>query len=214
LANVWHRSLFKSKLDLLVGVEWNKDTNYFSNIVESCSRDLHCYIAQVNTSQFGDSRITQPVESARLDILRLKGGTNDAILIAEIDLEGNIVAFLGLSLIPTKHKLIIENKTFYTWCVIDAILFTEWLDVTSVTHSNDPIDNTPIELKMKGNQLISSNPYPLFVSWVESMNTCDIRNSLCNHVSFFASDTTSNQWLKENANGKVITIDDFFEVVK
>jgi len=41
----------------------------------------------VNTSQFGDSRITQPVESARLDILRLKGGTNDAILIAEIDLE-------------------------------------------------------------------------------------------------------------------------------
>jgi hypothetical protein len=87
LANVWHRSLFKSKLDLLVGVEWNKDTNYFSNIVESCSRDLHCYVAQVNTSQFGDSRLTQPVESARLDILRLKGGTNDAILTAEIDLE-------------------------------------------------------------------------------------------------------------------------------
>jgi len=87
LANVWHRSLFKSKLDLLVGVEWNKGTNYFSNIVESCSRDLHCYIAQVNTSQFGDSRLTQPVESARLDILRLKGGTNDAILTAEIDLE-------------------------------------------------------------------------------------------------------------------------------
>ena len=87
LADVWHRSLFKSKLDLLVGVEWNKDTNYFSNIVESCSRDLHCYIAQVNTSQFGDSRLTQPVESARLDILKLKGGSNDAILVAEIDLD-------------------------------------------------------------------------------------------------------------------------------
>jgi hypothetical protein len=87
LANVWHRSLFKSKLDLLVGVEWNKDTNYFSNIVESCSRDLHCYIAQVNTSQFGDSRLTQPVESARLDILKLKGGINDSILVTEIDLD-------------------------------------------------------------------------------------------------------------------------------
>ena len=87
LANVWHRILFKSKLDLLIGVEWNKDTNYFSNIVESCSRDLHCYIAQVNTSQFGDSRLTQPVESARQNILRLKGGLNDAILISEIDLD-------------------------------------------------------------------------------------------------------------------------------
>jgi hypothetical protein len=87
LANVWHRSLFKSKLDLLIGVEWNKDTNYFSNIIESCSRDLHCYIAQVNTSQFGDSRLTQPVESARKDILKLKGGTNDSILVAEINLK-------------------------------------------------------------------------------------------------------------------------------
>jgi hypothetical protein len=86
LANVWHRSLFKSKLDLLVAVEWNKDTNYFSNIVESCSRDLHCFIAQVNTSQFGDSRLTQPTESARQDLLRLKGGVNDSILIAEFDI--------------------------------------------------------------------------------------------------------------------------------
>lgn len=85
LANAWHRSLFKSKIDLLVGVEWNRDTNYFSNIVESCSRDLHCIIAQVNTSQFGDSRLTQPTESARTDLLRLKGGTNDAILVAEIE---------------------------------------------------------------------------------------------------------------------------------
>ena len=149
-----------------------------------------------------------------LSILNLSNAKSGNILekAAEFDSEGNIVAFLGLSLIPTKHKLIIENKTFYTWCVIDAILFTEWLDVTSVVHSNDPIDNTPIELKIKGNQMISSNPYPLFVSWVESMNTCDIRNSLCNHVSFFASNTTSNQWLKESPNGKVITIDDFFEV--
>jgi hypothetical protein len=88
LANVWHRSLFKSKLDMLIAVEWNKDTNYFSNIVESCARDLHCYIAQVNTSQYGDSRLTQPTETARMDLLRLKGGLNDTILIAEIELDG------------------------------------------------------------------------------------------------------------------------------
>lgn len=88
LANVWHRSLFKSKLDMLVAVEWNKDTNYFSNIVESCARDLHCFIAQVNTSQYGDSRLTQPTESARMDLLRLKGGLNDAILVSDIELAG------------------------------------------------------------------------------------------------------------------------------
>ena len=87
LANVWHRSLFKAKLDLLVGVEWNKDTNYYSNIVESCSRDLHCYIAQVNTSQYGDSRLTQPTKTESKDLMKLKGGINDSILVTEIDVD-------------------------------------------------------------------------------------------------------------------------------
>lgn len=88
LANSLHRSLMKGKIDLLISIEWNKDTNYYSNIVEATTRDLHVYIAQVNTSQYGDTRLSQPVETARKDILRLKGGTNDTILVAELDIKG------------------------------------------------------------------------------------------------------------------------------
>ncbi|CAA0221930.1 RNA-dependent RNA polymerase family protein [Tenacibaculum maritimum] len=87
LANVYHRSLMKSKIDLMIGIEWNKDTPYFSNIVEATSRDIHSYFAQVNTSHFGDTRLTRPSKSAIKDILRLKGGDNDAILIAQINIE-------------------------------------------------------------------------------------------------------------------------------
>lgn len=86
LADSLHRSIFRSKIDLLIASEWNKDTCYFSNIVESLSRDLHAYIAQVNTSQYGDSRLTQPSKTEIKDILKLKGGDNDTILIGEIDL--------------------------------------------------------------------------------------------------------------------------------
>ncbi len=86
LADLEHRSLLRSKIDLLVALEWNKDTPYFSNIIEASSRDLHCYVAQVNTSQFGDTRLTQPTDSARRDLLRLKGGTNDAILVSKLDI--------------------------------------------------------------------------------------------------------------------------------
>ena len=87
LANSLHRSLFKGKIDLLVGVEWNRDTNYFSNIVEASSRDLHVFVAQVNTSQYGDTRLTQPKDTNGKDLLKLKGGTNDAILIANINID-------------------------------------------------------------------------------------------------------------------------------
>lgn len=85
LADINHRALWKNKADLVIGVEWNKDTPYYSNIVEATSRDLHCYFAQVNTSQFGDSRLTKPVQSALKDVLRLKGGDNDALLLATFD---------------------------------------------------------------------------------------------------------------------------------
>ncbi len=87
LADTYHRSIFRSKIDLLIASEWNKDTPYFSNIVEASSRDLHCYIAQVNTSQYGDSRITQPTESARKDLLKLKGGRNNTILVEEMNIK-------------------------------------------------------------------------------------------------------------------------------
>lgn len=85
LADSFHRSLFRAKIDLLISSEWNKDTPYFSNIVESLSRDLHCYIVQVNTSQYGDSRLTQPTVTAKKDLLKLKGGKNDTVLLEYIN---------------------------------------------------------------------------------------------------------------------------------
>jgi len=86
LSNIDHRARFKSKIDLLVASEFNQDVNYFSNIVESSARDLHCYIAQVNDSKFGDSRITQPSKTYSKDILKVKGGKNPTILVDSIDL--------------------------------------------------------------------------------------------------------------------------------
>ncbi|HRI04352.1 MAG TPA: hypothetical protein PLL77_11475 [Pyrinomonadaceae bacterium] len=85
LADIAHRTLFQSKVDLVVASEWNADVSYFSNIVESLSRDIHCYVAQVNNSKFGDSRLTQPSSTVKKDLLKLKGGLNDTILVGEID---------------------------------------------------------------------------------------------------------------------------------
>src|SRR5690606_33854644 len=44
LADSYHRCIFRSKIDLLIASEWNKDIPYFSNIVHALSRDLHCYV--------------------------------------------------------------------------------------------------------------------------------------------------------------------------
>ena len=65
----------------------NKDTNYFSNIIESISRDVHCYAIQVNDSRYGDTRIVSPSKSEVMNIIRVKGGDNTTYLKTTLDLE-------------------------------------------------------------------------------------------------------------------------------
>ena len=80
LADIEHRSIFRSNLDLLVAAVWNKDTAYYKNILEACSRDLFCFVVQANTSQFGGSCVLQPASSYDLNIINVKGGENSCVL--------------------------------------------------------------------------------------------------------------------------------------
>lgn len=87
LASIEDRSLFKGKVDFIVASEFNRDINYFSNIVESAARDLHCYVVQVNDSCFGDSRVVSPSRSESMNPLRIKGGDNLTFLTASLNLK-------------------------------------------------------------------------------------------------------------------------------
>lgn len=86
LASITERSIFKSYADLTIAVEWNKDVLYFSSIVESLCRDLHCYCIQSNSSDYGDSRVMSPSKTETRDIIKTKGGINPTILVDEIDI--------------------------------------------------------------------------------------------------------------------------------
>ncbi|WP_250135485.1 hypothetical protein, partial [Pseudomonas aeruginosa] len=87
LASVEDRCLFKGMVDFIVCSEFNKDVNYFSNIVESAARDLHCYVIQVNSAQFGDSRVVSPSRTETLNPLRIKGGDNQTFLTMRLPLQ-------------------------------------------------------------------------------------------------------------------------------
>ncbi len=86
LASIADRSLFQALADLTIAVEWNKDVPYFSSIVESLCRDLHCYCIQVNSSDYGDSRVMVPAKSEKRDLIKTKGGRNHTILMDHIEL--------------------------------------------------------------------------------------------------------------------------------
>ncbi len=84
--DICSRATLKGKIDALFVPQLNRDTNYFSSIVSATSRDLHCFIIQTNTSIYGDSRITGPFKTELKNILQIKGGTNDVVILGEINI--------------------------------------------------------------------------------------------------------------------------------
>lgn len=87
LSSISDRALFQSYADAIFAVEWNADVFYYRNILESLARDLHCYCIQANSSDYGDSRITQPSRHEEQDILCVKGGEEPTVLVGTIDVE-------------------------------------------------------------------------------------------------------------------------------
>ncbi|MEI9945805.1 MAG: reverse transcriptase domain-containing protein [Chitinophagaceae bacterium] len=96
LTDIKKRSFFRGLVDVIFTVEYNKDVNYFSNIIESYARDIHSYVIQVNSSDYGDSRITIPASTILKDYIKIKGGENVGLLIGNIDIK-NLRAFQKLS---------------------------------------------------------------------------------------------------------------------
>lgn len=87
LTNIQARGLLVGENDFTIAIEYNSDTNYFSNIVGSIARDNHSYIVQVNSSAYGDSRITQPTKTERMDIVKIKGGRGTSFISGTINIK-------------------------------------------------------------------------------------------------------------------------------
>ena len=86
LQNVQHRLHFQGAVDCVMVLSWNQDLETFSALVESASLDVHAYIALVNNRRFGDSRVRVPAkEDFNRDVCRLRGGKNEHVVVAEID---------------------------------------------------------------------------------------------------------------------------------
>ena len=81
------RALFKDQADIIFIPENNSDTTYFSNIIETMTRDVHAFMVQSNTSNYGDSRISGPYSRDQRNIVQIKGGDNDSIIIGTINVK-------------------------------------------------------------------------------------------------------------------------------
>jgi predicted amidohydrolase len=88
LQNAKARIKFQGAIDALMILSWNKDLETFSSLIEASALDIHAYMILVNNRKYGDSRVRSPAkESFMRDIARLRGGDNDFVVAATIDIQ-------------------------------------------------------------------------------------------------------------------------------
>jgi len=89
LQNSKSRIGFQGEIDALMVLSWNQDLDTFAALIESAALDIHAYTILVNNRKYGDSRIRSPAkESFMRDLARVRGGDNDFVVAATLDIEG------------------------------------------------------------------------------------------------------------------------------
>ena len=81
------RIRFQGAVDALMVLSWNRDLDTFASLIESAALDVHAYTILVNNRKYGDSRVRSPAKESFLrDIARLRGGDNDFVVAATLDI--------------------------------------------------------------------------------------------------------------------------------
>lgn len=87
LQNSVARVKFQGEVDALMVLSWNQDLETFASLIESAALDVHAYTILVNNRIYGDSRVRAPAkESFMRDLARVRGGDNDFVIAATLDL--------------------------------------------------------------------------------------------------------------------------------
>lgn len=108
ITDIVSRANLKAKANMLFIPEFIRDTIYFESIIKSAARDLHCFMVQANTSLYGDSRISAPYKSEVSDIIKVKGGDNDMIMIGTLDVQ-ELIDFQAMYYSNLNEEIKINN---------------------------------------------------------------------------------------------------------
>jgi alkylmercury lyase len=132
----------------------------------------------------------------------------------EYDDEGHVVAFSGLSLTPTAHRLAVGEHGLFTWCAWDTLFLPAILDQSATVRSRCPISGTDVRLTVAPNGIVDVDPAALWVSFPPptTASTTDITGTFCCHVHFLAGPEAVQQWRSRHPGGAVLELDDAYEL--
>ena len=130
------------------------------------------------------------------------------------DDKGRVIAFSGLSLAPTPHRLEVAGRQLYTWCAWDTLFLPALLAQPASVASTCPVTGTEVRLSVGPAGVQSAEPASVRVSFPApaSTVTSDITATFCCHVHFLADQDAAAQWLSGNDGALTLSLEDAVEL--
>jgi len=126
-----------------------------------------------------------------------------------------IVAFRGLSLEPTSHRLEVEGKTLYTWCALDTLFIPQILEKTVHVESSCPVTGDKIRFTVGSTGISQLNPKDAAISLVipqPSKAQENVIGHFCCYVHFFSSTQAGSEWSSEHRGSLIISVHEAYDI--
>jgi alkylmercury lyase len=108
---------------------------------------------------------------------------------------------------PTDHRFVVADRTLYTWCATDTLLFTAILGQPTTVESTCPATGEPIRIELTPHAVLFVTPADAVVSQRHNGELLgDVRAEVCDHGHFFSSPAAASGWTAEHPDGAVLAV--------
>lgn len=151
-----------------------------------------------------------PLEQVQDILERAKAGGQ-----VEVDDNGDLVGAV-LSLNPTSHQVMIDNKALYAWCAYDAIYAPQVVGKPAEIVSKDPLTGETIQIFITNAGIERVQPQSTVVSVVgaETNLLSGPDGPRCTQMLFFASRASAEKWLQNTSKISILTVAEVNELIE
>jgi len=129
----------------------------------------------------------------------------------DMDQDGNVVAFGGLSLVQANHEFQTDKLLLHTWCVFDALFLPQILSKPATLRTRCPTTGARIEVALDLDTITAAKPSDPIMSIVapDRDACCDnLRGAFCNHVNFFVNEDAFRVWAVDRTDITYVSLNE------
>ena len=126
----------------------------------------------------------------------------------EFDAQGHIVGW-GITLLPTQHQFLLQERPLFTWCAFDTVLFPPLIQVEAQIQSVCEASGQTITFVATPEGVADLLPKTSVLSLILPTERCDcVRGTFCQRSLFFQSEGAALPWLALHPKALLLSLEE------